>query len=334
MATVDITILSWDRIEDTILAIESGLQQTGIDARVIVVDQGSTVENVGKLRHYCRDKQRLSVVYGETNLGVPGGRNLAANQNDGDYIVGLDNDAEFIDSTQLQKAVEIMEANPDIGVLGFRVLRFGSQEDDQSSWYYWQDVHESANTTFETTHFVGAGHMIRRDAFKQVEGYDDILFFMQEEMDLSERIINAGYRIVYSPDVVIGHKVSAEHRVQWTGKRWQFNVRNGFYLHLKRGTPLMTLLFHTFLFLRRGAKAGMLSKSASGIWQGIRLLPRAWKLRRGNPFVRANPKAKAYRQSCSRQTNMSTWQRVKMRFRAAGVAPGEKLQPQGKQGGI
>lgn len=334
MAKVDITILSWDRIDDTILAIESGLQQTGVDARVIVVDQGSTIENVGKLRQHCRDKLRLSVVYGETNLGVPGGRNLAAHQNDGDYIVGLDNDAEFIDSKQLEKAVAIMEANPDIGVLGFRVLRFGSQEDDQSSWYYWQGVHEAANTTFETTHFVGAGHMIRRSAFSQVGGYDDILFFMQEEMDLSERIINAGYRILYSPDVVIGHKVAAEHRVQWTGKRWQFNVRNGFYLHIKRGTPLLTLLFHTFLYLRRGAKAGMLNKSLAGIWQGIRLLPRAWRQRKSNPYVCLNPSAKAYRQRCAKHNNLSTWQRIKMRFRAAGVAPGEKLPSQSKQGSL
>lgn len=331
MATVDITILSWDRIEDTILAIESGLQQTGVDARVIVVDQGSTVENVGKLRHYCRDKQRLSVVYGETNLGVPGGRNLAANQNDGDYIVGLDNDAEFIDSTQLQKAVEIMEANPDIGVLGFRVLRFGSQEDDQSSWYYWQDVHESANMTFETTHFVGAGHMIRRDAFKQVEGYDDILFFMQEEMDLSERIINAGYRIVYSPDVVIGHKVSAEHRVQWTGKRWQFNVRNGFYLHIKRGTRLPTLIFHTFLYFRRGSKAGMFFKTLSGLWQGICLIPNALRERSKDPTNKATAKASQYRKSCSENEDMSTYQRIKMRLRKAGLAPGHKYVSKSKE---
>ncbi|WP_223097870.1 glycosyltransferase family 2 protein [Vibrio sp. SCSIO 43132] len=39
--SVDITILSWDRIDDTLDAIDSALSQQGIDLKVIVVDQGS-----------------------------------------------------------------------------------------------------------------------------------------------------------------------------------------------------------------------------------------------------------------------------------------------------
>lgn len=331
MKSVDITILSWDRIDDTVLSIESGLEQTGINGQVIVVDQGSSPENVRKLREFCRGRKNTTVVYNRTNLGVPGGRNVAANQNDAEYIVGLDNDAEFVDEHQLRKAVEIMDADPDIGVLGFRVRRFGTQEDDQSSWYYRQDINEAASTRFDTTHFVGAGHMIRRSAFEKVRGYDDILFFMQEEIDLSERIINAGYKIVYSPEVVIGHKVAAEHRVQWTGKRWQLNVRNGFYLHIKRSTSLPTLIFHTFLYIRRGAKAGMFLKTLNALWQGTKLIPHALRQRREDPTTQSNEAALRYRQSCSTKTPMGTLQRIRMRLRDASFAPGQKYSAKNKE---
>lgn len=326
MKKVDITILSWDRLDDTKQAMLSGLAQKNIDGRVIVVDQGSQPINVKQLREFSQDKARLTVIYNSVNLGVPGGRNQAALQGDGDYIVGLDNDAEFIDQYQMQKAVDIMEADPTIGVLGFRVLRFGTQEDDRSSWYYSKNVDEYGDKTFEANHFVGAGHMIRRSAFEQVKGYDDTLFFMQEEIDLSERIINAGYKLVYSPDVVIGHKVSAEHRVNWTGMRWEYNVRNAFYLHIKRGTPIPNLVFHTALLIRRGAKAGMFLKSLSAVWQGIKLIPHARQERKTNLSNIVTPESRRYRASCSSHTNQTLWQRIKNRIHASGVGPGESAK--------
>lgn len=326
MASVDITVLSWDRSEETLQAIQSGLNQTGIDGRVIVVDQGSQPENIRALRAFSKDKSRLSVVYNDKNLGVPGGRNMAARQGDGEFIVGLDNDAEFIDEKQLQRAVEIMQANPDIGVLAFRILRFGSEQDDESSWYYWQSVSEAAHTEFDTTHFVGAGHMIRRSIFDRIQGYDDAMFFMQEEIDLSERIINAGFRITYTPDVVIGHKVSAEHRVQWNGNRWRYNVRNGLYLHFKRGSSMFAIGFQLVLFLRKGIKAGMPGKTLLGIWQAFTLLPEALRLRRSDVSNHATAQAQRYREACSPATDTNRWQRIRRRFRSAGVAPGETIE--------
>lgn len=321
--SVDITVLSWDRLEDTIESIKSGLEQSGIDSKVIVVDQGSQPDNVRKLRLFSKDKPHLHIVFNKKNLGVPGGRNQAAQQGDGDYIVGLDNDAEFIDEFQLKRAVEIMEQDPSIGVLGFRVLRYGTHEDDLSSWYYSKNPAEYADKPFFTTHFVGAGHMIRRSAFEEVHGYDDELFFMQEEIDLSERIINAGYKILYSPEVVIGHKVSAEHRVNWTGKRWELNVRNAFYLHVKRGTPLLNLVFHTFLLIRRGSKAKLFWKSISGVWQGIKMIPMARSQRKNNKSNLVTQQALEYRQSCSTRQKRTNWQRIKMRFKDSSAAPGE-----------
>ena len=48
----DIIILSWDRIDDTIAAITSALNQALDACKVIVVDQGSKPENVNQLREF------------------------------------------------------------------------------------------------------------------------------------------------------------------------------------------------------------------------------------------------------------------------------------------
>lgn len=78
--TVDITILSWDRIDDTLDAIDSALTQQGIELKIIVVDQGSQPDGLARLRQHCLKDSRIQLVCNRTNLGVPGGRNQASDQ--------------------------------------------------------------------------------------------------------------------------------------------------------------------------------------------------------------------------------------------------------------
>jgi GT2 family glycosyltransferase len=321
---IDVTILSWDRIEETIAAIDSALSQEMVDQKVIVVDQGSQLECLKKLREYCEKDSRIQLVCNRQNKGVPGGRNQAADQGVGEYIVALDNDAEFVDSMQLYKAYEIMNAEADLGVLAFRVLRFGSNEDDHTSWSYHSSVEEAAHTTFYSDRFVGAGHMIRRDAFSKINGYDDDLFFLHEEVDLSKRMINAHYKIKYSPEVVIGHKVSAEHRVAWSAGRWTFDVRNKTYLHLKFKTPLPTFLFHTGIMVLKGIRSGLFTSTFLGLYNAFILLPLVIKNRKSVPYLNSDAQAKAYFESCSPTQGMTAMQRIKMRLKTSKPVPVSK----------
>jgi GT2 family glycosyltransferase len=324
MTTVDITILSWDRLDETKAAIKSALSQTGITSRVIVVDQGSQPENLAQLRNFCRQYERIDLVCNQHNLGVPGGRNQAAWQGDGEYIVALDNDAEFIDTFQLAIAAEIMNNSPQLGAIGFRILRFGTDQDDLSSWSYEQPVAQWFARHFYTTHFVGAGHMIRRRAFDQVQGYDAALFFLQEEAELSRKLINSGYKIRYTPEVVIGHKVSAERRVIWRGPRWRYFVRNQFYLDVKFRRSLASLSLSILLTHYKGLRSGLLKDSMVGFLQGLAMLPKAikaWRL----PGVRTNSQALEYLAKCAVNGNQSRWQRIRRRLRKASVEPGQQV---------
>ena len=49
MTPVDIIILSWDRIDDTIAAVQSALDQEGVDVNVQIVDQGTRQEDLKRL---------------------------------------------------------------------------------------------------------------------------------------------------------------------------------------------------------------------------------------------------------------------------------------------
>lgn len=314
MSSVDVIILSWDRLQDTIEAIQSSLNQRDVNLKVIVVDQGSKPENISQLRAFCATDDRILLLCNVMNNGVPGGRNQASFAGTGTYIVSLDNDAVFDSEYELAKTVQIMDAQPNMGILAFRIKCHGEDMDDKSSWPYSATPIPKSTTTFKTTRYVGAGHAIRRDAFEKVQGYDNSLFFMHEEVDLSKRFINAGYEIEYNPAVAVQHKVSAEHRVSWSGKRFYFDVRNRTYLHFKHKTFFPTLVFHTFLLMVKGFKLGYGLPSVKGLFAGLYLLPMAIRYRFQDQYVHETEQGKAYTLTYDPPVHTSLWGKIKYRL--------------------
>jgi GT2 family glycosyltransferase len=53
--------------------------------------------------------------------------------------------------------------------------------------------------------FIGFAHLLRREAFLALGGYRESLVFYGEEKDFCVRALDAGMRIVYLPDAVVGH---------------------------------------------------------------------------------------------------------------------------------
>lgn len=319
--SVDIIILSWDRIEETIQAIESAMAQKGVVSTVIVVDQGSKPNALEQLKVFCDPHDNVILLCNESNMGVPGGRNQASKLGKSEFIVALDNDAEFIDEWQVAKACALANEHDDVGVLAFRIMRFNSDSDDLTSWSYHQDIEKWASRSFYTNRFVGAGHLIRRRLFEELSGYDDRLFFLHEEVDFAKRVVNAGFTIMYTPKVVIGHKVSSEHRVAWNAGRWQFDVRNRLYLHLKFKTPFSTMIFHTFLMCHKGIKSGMTKSTFVGLWKGLRMSLLAKKSWLHDPYLISNEKASKYQVQCDPYSDKSVWERIKLRIKTNQALP-------------
>jgi len=264
----DVLILALDRVEETLAAIASARAQTGVRKRVIVVDQGSRPENFFRISAVVVGCADVTLLRAEKNLGVAGGRNLAAAQGRARVIVALDNDAEFSDAHTLARAVAALDAEPDLAALGFRIVTHALGTDDLSSWGYPRALLPRAGENFDTATFVGAGHAIRRQAWEQVGGYDSRLFFCWEEYDFSLAAIALGWRIRYRGDIVVRHKVSPEARHLWSGTRWFFFVRNRLYVGRKHGAAWGALAVRYGAYLLRGARNGLL-------WPTLRALPAA-----------------------------------------------------------
>ena len=268
---VDVVILALDRAEATLAAIRSALNQTGVTRYVIVVDQGSRPDALACLASAVHGLDDATLVTVDRNYGVPGGRNIGSALGFGRIIAGLDNDAEFAAPDTLARLASGFDADPELAAIGCRIVVDATGEDDLSSWGYPPALLARSQETFETATFVGAGHAIRRAAWKDVGGYDARLFFCWEEYDFCLRAIARYWRVRYRGDIVVRHKVSPVRRISWSGDRWFHFVRNRIYIGRKCGESWLALAPRIAGYCVKAACNGRLRETPRALWAAFRM---------------------------------------------------------------
>lgn len=259
---VDVIILSWNRVEDTIAAIASAAEQQGVEQSILIVDQGSEPANLLRLKSFIEPMPNVLLQCLPQNVGVAEGRNKATAMGSAPYIVALDSDAVFSDTGALARAVTYLDLHQELCALGFQISNFFTGQNDETSWDYPVGCHPQRR--FASSRFIGAGHAIRRSTFEAVQGYDARLFFCLEELDLCYRMLNTGLRIEYFPDARILHKVSPEHRVFWGKGRFFYTSRNGLYISYKFGMSPFRLFLGAAAYVARGMKNGIALEAVRG----------------------------------------------------------------------
>jgi GT2 family glycosyltransferase len=192
------------------------------------------------------------------NLGVAGGRNYGVKQASGDVLVFLDDDAVFAQKGYFSAIREKMEKDPAIGALAFRVINFytGQMRTEEMPF---TDKKLDMSVERLTSTFIGAGHAIRKEIFEKCGLYPADYFYGVEELDLSFRIIDKGYRILYFPSVRVLHKQVNTGRVT-NQEKWIMSYRNRMltaykYLPTKYVVGLGIVLFGKITILSKGINA-------------------------------------------------------------------------------
>jgi glycosyltransferase involved in cell wall biosynthesis len=142
-------------------AIDSVLTQTFQDFEVIVVDDGSTdFKTLDVLKKLSKRKTR---VMHQSNMGLPTARNNGIQTSKGKYICCLDAD-DTLESTYLEKAVWLLEANPDVGFAYSWVGRFGTEGG------VWKTQPFNLKRLLSYNH-ISVAAVFRHSAWEEVNGY-------------------------------------------------------------------------------------------------------------------------------------------------------------------
>ena len=124
MARVSIVIPCFNAGETIGEAIESALSQTYADIEIVVVDDGSTDPvTLDVLAHAAWPRTRI---LHQGNAGPAAARNAAIQASLGEYILPLDAD-DRIEPTYVEKAMAAMQADPNVGIVYCKAMKFGAE---------------------------------------------------------------------------------------------------------------------------------------------------------------------------------------------------------------
>jgi GT2 family glycosyltransferase len=190
--------------------------------QVIVVDNASRDNSAEVLRAQHPDAQLIT---NPTNLGFGRANNQALPHLRGRYVLLLNTDA-FVSSDTLQKTVSFMDAHPQCGVLGVRLV--GEDGALQPSCRYfptpWNVFLASTGLAryFPRTRLVddmswdhasvrecdwvpGCYYLVRREVIDRVGLFDPRYFLYCEEVDHCRAVRSAGWSVVYYPFTQVVH---------------------------------------------------------------------------------------------------------------------------------
>jgi len=218
-------------------AIDSLLNQQGsVDYEVIVVDNAST-DRTREIVKTRQSQPHLHYVY-EPTMGLSVARNTGAQTAKGQILAYLDDDA--IASPQwLQILNQFYKDHDDVAIAGGKVTLIWP---DGVAPPRWVSVEMSGCLGFydlgAEVVFIdnpgltprGLNYSMRRAVWTQMGGFDSQLgrvgkrLLSNEELQMTERVLEAGWRVAYVPEALVAHNVAPERLChQWFLNRswWQ-----------------------------------------------------------------------------------------------------------------
>lgn len=232
--SVDLTIsiVNWNTRGELRECLDGVCSQESPPTReVVVVDNGSTDGSADMVRGHFGDCATLIANAG--NMGFGAAHNQAIRQSHGRYVLLLNPDSYLVGNDVLKHLIAYMDANADIGILGPRILnpdgtlQFSARrfppifagvfrhtylgrlfpKNRFVRGYLMAD--ESHDQVMDVDWLSGCAMLLRREALDQIGMFDERFFMYCEDVDLCKRAHDAGWRVVYYPEVEVSHRIGA-----------------------------------------------------------------------------------------------------------------------------
>jgi GT2 family glycosyltransferase len=249
---------------------------------IIVVDNCSTPPIDDLVEAY----PDVLLIKNPENLGAVG-RNAGLKVATGDFIVSLDDDVYGISDEDLECLCRL-STQERLGAVNFKVLEEGT--DRIANWCHPCDFEIYSDTEFETHRISEGAVALRREALQEVGYYPDYFFISHEGLDLAYRLINAGWRLIYNPNIDVIHGYDPAGRPGW--RRYYYDTRNHLWFALRNlsfGAAVRHLIVGWGAMLVYAVRDGFFLYWLKAVRDAVLGAPRAWHDRRP-PSIQARMK--------------------------------------------
>lgn len=185
-------------------AVVSIKKQTYSDIELIVIDDGSNDEQTIEIIKQIDEKDEFAKVLRTNHLGPAGARNYGILHAQGEYILPVDSD-DIIDNTYVEKCVNILDNNEDIGAVYCFADLFG---ESRGKWEL--PAYSFKHMLIDNIVFVTA--MFRKEDWKKVGGFDISMDEGMEDYAFWISILELEKEIFQIPEILFHYRIKKESR--------------------------------------------------------------------------------------------------------------------------
>ncbi len=211
-------------LEQCLLSVRKAMQS--VDGEVFVVDNNSIDGSVKMVKNKFPEVKLLA---NNNNLGFSKANNQAIKLATGEYVLLLNPDTVVEDDT-FSKVIEFMDSHPDAGGLGVKMVDGSGKflpeskrglPTPEAAFYKMFGISKvfpkskrfskyhlgylSPDEIHEVDILAGAFMLMRKSVLDKTGLLDESFFMYGEDIDLSYRIVKAGYKNYYFPETRIIH---------------------------------------------------------------------------------------------------------------------------------
>tara|TARA_B100001250_G_scaffold413928_1_gene449810 strand:+ start:382 stop:1293 length:912 start_codon:yes stop_codon:yes gene_type:complete len=257
---VSIIIVTWNRKEDILDALNAIDSQTYSNLEIVVVDNGSSDGTVEEIRRLYPGYKLVCL---SSNVGCEEGFNVGIANSTGSILIFLDSDA-FFEDNGIAKIVERFNKYPDLGIIDPRIYNYFSKEIQN----------EPKNWPPQDRMFTGCAVGIKKEVIDNTGLRPKNYFIYASEPDVCIRALDFGYKIQHFNDIVAYHKESPVKR--FSSKFYYYNTRNILWLICKYYPifpAIREVIFHLSINFLLSLKTMSLHYYFLGLFEGIFKLP-------------------------------------------------------------
>jgi len=173
-ATVSVVIPCYNYARYLVEAVDSVLDQAGVDVEVIVVDDASLDDSLAIARKLAAESDRVRVIANAENVGAVETFNRGLAEATGEFLVRLDAD-DVLTPGSLQRAVAVMQAFPQVGLVYGHPIHFAgptlpASRQRPESWILWAGHEWLAARAIDGTNVITSPEVVMRRSVVDLTG--------------------------------------------------------------------------------------------------------------------------------------------------------------------
>ncbi|NIA69019.1 glycosyltransferase [Pelagibius litoralis] len=227
-------IATRDRFEPLCRAISSVFDQDYDNFEIIVLDDASEASDICDRLRSKFDDPRLRCFRNTEWSGVSAVRSRMMDLGDGEVYCSIDDDGAFAHASCLSRIVDAFLADPKLGLLAGKIKDYRDGQERLLLPFGKRDLMRSPELPegrHRVSYFLAGCYAIRRSVVEKCGAYRPEMMYGEEELDISYRVIAAGYDIVYEPEIVAYHwPEPSAFKMDQPRSEIYFQIKNRFHL--------------------------------------------------------------------------------------------------------